>query len=274
MRAGCTAALLGAACLTSPVQGKEKPLWEFGLGVGAIAFEDYRGSATTHAYPVPVPYLLYNGKFLKADRDGVRGTLFKQDRLELNVSFNLTTPVHNDRERRGMPDLRSTVEVGPSLNVHLWRSADATVKFDLRMPLRAAFTVQAAPKAIGWTLTPQFALDIGNPVGLRGWNLGLLTGPLFAEGRYNRYFYSVAPQYATSARPRYEAAGGYAGTQFLGALSKRFPRFWVGAYARYDTLSGAAFLASPLVQRRSYWSAGVGFAWMIHQSPQTVDVPD
>ena len=274
MRAACTAALLSAACLTSPVHCKEKPLWEFGLGVGALAFEDYRGSNTTHAYPLPVPYLLYNGKFLKADRDGVRGTLFNIDHLELNLSFNLTTPVHNDRERSGMPDLRSTVEFGPSLNVHLWRSADAAVKFDLRMPLRAAFTVQAAPRAIGWTFTPQYAVDIGNPLGLSGWHLGLLAGPLFAERRYNRYFYSVAPQYATGGRPRYEAAGGYAGTQFLGALSKRFPRFWVGAYGRYDALSGASFLDSPLVQRKSYWSAGFGFAWMIHQSPQTVDVPD
>ena len=80
-----------------PAQAKQEPLWEFGLGAGAIAFEDYRGSNTTHAYPLPVPYFRYNGKFLKADRDGVRGTLFNQNWLEINVSFNLTTPVRTDR---------------------------------------------------------------------------------------------------------------------------------------------------------------------------------
>src|SRR5271155_912915 len=115
---------------------KEAPLWEFGLGAGAIAFQDYRGSDTTHAYPLPVPYIVYNGKFLKADRDGVRGTLFDQDWLEINLSFNLTTPVRNDRERSGMPDLRSTVEVGPSIDLHLYKSDDAKFKFDLRMPIR------------------------------------------------------------------------------------------------------------------------------------------
>jgi len=43
-----------------------------------------------------------------------------------------------------MPDLRSTLEVGPSLNVHLWRSADTRLKLDVRLPARAAFTIEAS----------------------------------------------------------------------------------------------------------------------------------
>jgi MipA family protein len=268
------AVLLAAACWSVPLQAKEEPLWEFGLGVGAIAFEDYRGSDTVHAFPVPVPYFVYNGKFLKADRDGVRGTLFNQDRFEINLSFNLTTPVRNDAERSGMPDLKSTVELGPSFDVHLFRSEDAKVKFDLRMPLRAAATVEGSPQVIGWTFTPRFALDIADPWGFAGWNLGLLAGPLFADRRYNQYFYSVDSQYATPSRPEFQASGGYAGTQSITALSKRYPKFWVGAYMRYDTLAGAVFLDSPLVQRKSYWSAGFGFAWMLHKSSRMVEVPD
>jgi outer membrane protein len=270
----CAITLLVAACWAVPTQAKEEPLWEFGLGAGAIAFEDYRGSDTVHAYPLPVPYIVYNGKFLKADRDGVRGTLFNQDRLEINLSFNLTTPVRNDAERSGMPDLKSTVELGPSFDIHLFRSEDARVKFDLRMPLRAAATVESSPRLIGWTFTPRFNLDIKDPLGFAGWNLGLLAGPLFADRRYNAYFYTVDAQYATPSRPEFQAAGGYAGTQTTAALSKRYPKFWVGAYMRYDTLSGASFVDSPLVQTRSYWSAGFGFSWMLHQSSHLVEVPD
>jgi outer membrane protein len=271
---GAPAAALLAVFWAAPALPKEEPLWEYGLGVGAVAFEDYRGSDTTHVYPLPVPYVLYNGKFLKADRDGVRGTLFNRDLVDLNLSFSLTTPVRNDRERSGMPDLRSTVEIGPSLDLHLLRSDDARIKFDLRMPLRAAFTVEAVPRMIGWTFTPRFNLDVADPLGFTGWHLGLLTGPLFADRRYHDYFYSVAPQYATASRPDYQAVGGYAGTQALASLSKRFPKFWIGAYMRYDTLAGAAFVDSPLVQRRSYWSAGFGISWMIHRSSTLVDVPD
>ena len=268
------AALLAAACWAGPASAKEEPLWELGLGAGAVAFEDYRGSNTTHAYPLPVPYVLYNGKFLKADRDGVRGTLFNQDRLEINLSFNLTTPVRNDRERSGMPDLRSTVELGPSFDLHLFRSGNDRVKLDLRMPLRAAATVESSPRIIGWTFSPRLNVDLKDPFGLPGWNLGLLAGPLFADRRYHEYFYSVAAQFATASRPEFQASGGYAGTQTLAALSKRYPKFWVGAYMRYDTLAGAAFLDSPLVQRKSYWTGGFGFAWMIKQSATLVEVPD
>jgi outer membrane protein len=269
-----TALLLAAVCCAVPAHAKEVPLWEVGLGAGAVAFEDYRGSNTTHAYPLPVPYVVYNGKFLKADRDGVRGTLFNQDWLEINLSFNLTTPVRNDRERSGMPDLRSTVEVGPSFDFHLFRSDDRRVKFDLRMPLRYAATVESSPRIIGWTFSPRFNVDLRDPFGFVGWNLGLLAGPLFADHRYHDYFYSVAPQFANLSRPEFQAKGGYAGTQTLAALSKRYPKFWVGAYVRYDTLAGAAFVDSPLVQRKSYWTGGFGFAWMIRRSSQLVEVPD
>jgi outer membrane scaffolding protein for murein synthesis (MipA/OmpV family) len=270
----CAALSLAAAVGATPAQSKEQPLWEFGLGVGALGFQDYRGSDTSHVYPVVVPYIAYNGKFLKADKDGVRGTLLNKDRLELNLSFNVTTPVRNDRVRSGMPDLRTTVELGPAIDLHLWRSDDARFKFDLRAPLRAALTVEASPKMIGWTFTPRFALDIVDPVGFTGWNLGLLAGPLFADRRYHDYFYSVAPQFAMPSRTVYKADGGYAGMQFLTAISRRFPKFWVGAYARYDSLAGATFIDSPLVQSSSYWSAGFGIAWMIHRSTEMVEVPD
>lgn len=249
-------------------------MWEFGLGAGAIAFESYRGSDTTHALPLPIPYVIYNGEFFKADRDGIRGTLFNQDRFEINLSFGLTTPVRNDPIRSGMPDLRSTVESGPSFDLHLYRSSDAKLKFDLRLPLRAAATVEFSPHFVGWTFTPRLNLDIEDPLGFNGWRLGLLTGPLFANRRYHDYFYSVAPQYATATRPPFQAEGGYAGTQMLAALSKRYPKFWMGAYMRYDTLAGAVFLDSPLVQRQSYWTAGFGFAWIIRQSSQLVQAPD
>ena len=273
-RLRCAAALLAASGWADCALAKEEPLYEFGLGLGAIVFEDYRGSDTAHAYPLPLPYILYNGKFLKANRDGIRGTLFNQDRLELNLSFDATTPVRNDRERSGMPDLKSTVELGPSFDLHLMRGAEARWKLDLRMPLRAALTVEAAPKIIGWTFTPRLALDVKDPLGWSGWNLGLLTGPLFADRRYHAYFYSVAPQFATASRPAYRADSGYAGTQFIAALSKRFRKFWVGAYTRYDTLSGATFIESPLVQRKSYLSGGIGISWIISKSSQMVDVPD
>jgi MipA family protein len=255
----------------APAAADQKPLWEFGLGTGVLVFNDYRGADTTHAYPLPLPYFIYRGDFLKADRDGVRGKLFNQDRIEINLSVNATTPVRNDSARSGMPDLRSTLEIGPQLNVHLWRSADELLKLDVRVPVRAAFTVEASPHMIGTFIAPSVALDLAQFRGEDGWKLGLLAGPLFADHRYDSYFYTVAPQYATAARSAYEAPGGYAGAQALAALTRRFPKFWIGLYIRHDSLGGASFAASPLVKRDSYWSGGLGFAWMIKESSVMVE---
>ena len=263
--------LLGAVC--APAQ-QQKPLWEFGLGAGFLAFNDYRGSDTTHVYPLPVPYLLYHGTYFKSDRDGIRGLFLNQDRVELNVSVNATTPVHDGSARHGMPDLRSTVEIGPQLNVHLWKRADELVKLDLRLPLRAAFTVELTPRLVGGFFAPHLNLDLLQSRGDEGWKLGALAGPLFANARYNDYFYSVAPQYAAPGRPAFQAVGGYAGTQALLSVTRRYPDFWLGAYVRHDWLSGASFEDSPLVRRDSYWSAGFGIAWIISRSSRLVESED
>ena len=248
------------------------PLWEFGLGAGAIAFTDYRGADTTHVYPLPVPYFVYRGKFFKSDRDGVRGLFLQHPRVELNLSVDATTPVSskNSSAREGMPSLKPTIEFGPSLDVHLWRSEDERLRIDLRLPVRKAFSIEAHPQSVGWFMAPRINIDARDVAGHAGWDLGMFVAPLFADRGYHDYFYTVAPAYATSTRPAYRASGGYAGTEMLMAVSKRFPRCWVGAFARYDTLSSAVFEDSPLVRSRSYWAAGFGIAWMIAKSNRQV----
>jgi outer membrane scaffolding protein for murein synthesis (MipA/OmpV family) len=271
---GLLSGLIIVSGLLGTAQADEQPLWEFGLGVGLLVFNDYRGSDTTHAYPLPVPYFVYRGVILKSDHDGPRARFFNRNRVELNLSVYATTPVRNDSARAGMPDLKSTLELGASLNFHLWRSADERYKLDLRLPVRAALTVEASPHMIGLFVAPHLSLDIAEFRGAPGWKLGLLAGPLFANRRYNDYFYTVAPQYATAERPAYEAQGGYAGVQTLAALTRRYPRYWLGFYLRHDMLGGASFAASPLVKTNSYWSGGVAVTWIIQQSSRTVEGED
>lgn len=262
------------ALASAPIcSAEEKPLWEAGLGVGALSFPDYRGSDEMKVYPTPVPYFVYRGKFLKADREGVRGELFDREFLELSISVNATIPVSSDdnHARRGMPNLKPTVELGPSLDLHLWRSASGNAKLDLVLPLRAPVTVEASPQSIGWVFSPRLNLDIGAIGGQDGWNFGIGAGPLFADRRYHEYFYSVAARHATAERREYDAAGGYSGAHLLTAISRRYPKYWVGAYLRYDTLSGAAFEDSPLVRRKSYLAGGIGIAWMIGESKRMVE---
>jgi outer membrane scaffolding protein for murein synthesis (MipA/OmpV family) len=276
MRKG--SAILAAVCglVALNARAELKPLWEFGMGVGALAFPDYRGSDSTQTYVVPLPYFVYRGPLLKADRDGARSVFVENESVELNLSLNATTPVrgHSEGARHGMPNLKATVEFGPSVDWHVWHSPDRKYKFDVRVPIRAPFTIEAPPRSIGFVISPDLNLDIADPAGFKDWKLGLATGPVFASRKYHEYFYSVPSRYATPSRPEYRAAGGYGGTAFIVALSKRFPNYWVGGFVRYDTLENARFEASPLVERKNAWFGGIGIAWMIRESKRTVETEE
>jgi outer membrane protein len=266
-------ALVLGAVGSSRAHASEQPLWEFGMGIGAVVFNDYRGASAMHAYPLPVPYFTYNGPILRADRDGLHGRFLNQRYVEFDLSANATAPVfsRNSAPRNGMPNLDSTVELGPSLIAHLWRANDERLRLDLRAPVRNAITIASPPRSIGWIFAPNLSLDYRPQGRAAGWNLGVLSGPLYAQRRYHEYFYGVAPQYATAERPAYQAPGGYAGTQLLLALSRRYPNYWIGAYVRHDWLQAAVFSDSPLLQQRSYWAGGLAIVWMIRASSRMVD---
>ena len=271
-----TAVALLLLIQVAAARADQKPLWEAGLGIGALSFPDYRGSDQSHLYPTPVPYFVYRGDIFKADREGVRAEFINRKYAELNISVNATIPVasSDNRARQGMPNLRSTIEIGPSLDLHAWRSANEKLKFDIVLPLRVPTTVASPPQVIGWDFAPRLTLDVQSVAGHEGWNFGVGAGPMFAARKYNQYFYSVAKQYATPERPEYDAKGGYSGMQFISAISKRFPKYWVGAYIRYDSLQGAQFEESPLVKQKYYLAGGVGIAWMISQSKRSVEAKD
>jgi outer membrane scaffolding protein for murein synthesis (MipA/OmpV family) len=270
------AVLLLAGLFAGRAFAAEKPLWELGIGMSALSFPDYRGSDESSLYAIPFPYVVYRGTFLKADRDGIRGAFFDSDRIELNMSVGASVPVKSDqnRARQGMPDLQPTVEFGPALDLNLWRTHDRRYKLDLRLPVRAAVTVLGGVDYAGWEFSPRLALDVTDVAGQVGWSLGLLAGPMYGSERSHDYFYSVAPQYATADRPAFDAEAGYAGSQFLMSLSKRYPKYWLGAFVRWDSLTGAVFADSPLVRQQNYFAAGIAIAWIFKESSTLVEEED
>lgn len=278
MRNARLAAALIAMTLASATtaHAREEPLWEAGLGVAGLRFPDYRGASESRNYAFPTPYFIYRGDFFKADRYGVRGVFYRTDRIDLNLSIGASLPVRSSDSpaRSGMPDLKPAFELGPSLQYTVWRSPDERVKLDLRLPLRGAVTIESSPRFVGTQFFPNLNLDIHDPAGFTGWNLGFLAGPVYTDARYNRYFYEVQPAYATASRPAYEPKGGYGGMEFIAALSRRYPKFWMGGFIRYDTLRGAVFEDSPLVTSKKYVAGGIGFAWILGASSQRVPVTD
>ncbi|MBA2689338.1 MAG: MipA/OmpV family protein [Burkholderiales bacterium] len=276
---GETIARLGKAALALlcllPVSspGAQFPLWEAGAGVAAISFPDYRGSNERQSYFLPVPYFVYRGDFLKVEDHRVRGMFYRSDKAEVDVSINGSVPVKSEdnEARRGMPDLDPTLEVGPSLNFFLHRAPDKKYKLDLRLPLRAVIASDFSHvKHVGWILQPNLNIDVRD-FPAAGWHLGLLGGPVFGDRRYHQYIYGVEPAHVTGERPAYNARGGYAGSQFIAALSKRYPNYWVGGFLKWDTLNGAVFADSPLVKSKRYFTGGIAVSWVFSRSKTKVE---
>lgn len=246
--------------------GKKLPKIELGAAVGGQVLRDYRGSKETQVQAYPIPFLIYRGDFLKADRNGVRGLFFESDRIEFNVSGE--TSLNGDSEdnelREGMDELDSAFEFGPSFNVNL-SGSNFNEGWSLRLPLRAVFTVgDGGLDAIGYNFNPRFTYVEPQ---IFGGHIGKVSlGALYATNKYHDYYYTVAEEFVTEDRARYEADSGFSGYYFKASLSRRVGNFWYGANIRYDNLSGATFEDSPLVETDDYVAFSFAFAWMLWHS--------
>lgn len=260
------------AGLALAAHGEELPLWEVGVGAAGISFPDYRGSSRQRSYLLPVPAFAYRGEIFQADRERLRGLLFRSERVEVELSLGGSVPVDSDDNpvREGMPDLDPTFEVGPSLNFRLAHSPRRTLR--LRLPVRAQVATDfRSVHGAGLAANPNLNLDVRLD---RGWKLGFVAGVLFGDRRNHGYYYDVAPQFARPGRPAYDAPGGYSGTQLIASMSKRFGRWFVGGFVKQDFLRGVAFEASPLMERRNSVSAGIAVTWTFAQSEKLVTVRD
>lgn len=264
-------ALAAAQPVDDAAARTQKPLWELGFGAAALRLPHYRGSDQAHNWLLPVPYVVYRGAIFRADRDGARAVLIEASRFDLDLSLAAGAPTRSEdnRARAGMPDLAPTLEIGPNLNWTLARTADW--KLDLRIPVRAVFTLDSDARWTGWSATPNLNLD--HTTLLPGWNLGLQAAPVFGSRRLHAYYYDVNAAQATAERPEYRSGSGFAGAQFTAALSRRFGHAWLGMFARFDTVREARFADSPLVKQRDNVAVGLAFAWVFSVSSETVTVP-
>jgi outer membrane scaffolding protein for murein synthesis (MipA/OmpV family) len=268
--------LAATACAAaSAAHAEPRPEWEFGLGATGLTLPDYRGSDESRDYLLPFPYVIYRGERFRVDRQGIRGIFFESDSVEVNLSLNATPPVESDenRARQGMPRLDPTLEIGPRIDYRLMSDRAEEWALELRVPLRAAIATDFShTKGVGFVFSPHLSLTTRPVLAGVKWNFGAQAGPLFATSEFHQYFYGVEEPSATPERPAYAADGGYSGAFALVSLSRRFPRFWVGAFARYDTLKGAVFDDSPLMRRDFAFAAGIALAWVFAESAKKVEV--
>lgn len=261
---------IALAVAALPAAAVERPLWELGMGVAGLSLPHYRGAEKSSRWLLPVPWAVYRGEVLRANRDGLKAMLFDTDRVDFDLSLSATAPARSADEpaRQGMADLAGTLEFGPNLNLRLAQGRGW--KLEARLPVRAAFTLEASPRAIGWSTLPNLNLDRA----LGDWNLGAQVGLPWGSRRLNGHFYDVSANDATPTRPAYRAQGGRAGWQATLGASRRDGNRWIGAFVRMDSLAGSVVADSPLVRRDRTLSFGVALSWVLWQSDRLVPDPD
>lgn len=238
------------------------PKWELGVGFGGQVLNDYRGSKESQVQAYPFPFLVYRGDFIKADRNGLRGEFLSNDRVEVNLSGEMALNGNSDDNelRRGMPELESAFELGPSVNINL-SGEDFNHGWQLRLPIRAVFTVgEQGLHFRGYNFNPRFSYT--EPNIFAGWRARVSVGALFGSESYHDYYYSVESRYVTDLRAEYVADSGFSGYYFKTSMSQRRGNFWFGLSLRYDNLAGATFEDSPLVETNDYFAMSFAVAWL------------
>lgn len=265
--------LCGSVLAEENGERPEKPLWEVGLFAGAARMPHYRGSDEYSAYVLPLPYVIYRGEIVRANRDGLKGILWSTDRMEAAVSFSGSPPPDKDNKaRNGMPELGAILEVGPGMKFFI-RDQENPNPLYLKAGLRAAISVDTGDFDMAYQgIRGNVKLIYRNSTLFReqGVFLGLNAGVDFANREYNDYVYSVDPIYATPARPAYRADGGYAGFSLsANAVKKLNDRWSVGAYYRWDNLSGTSYVDSPLVKTENNHIIGLAVICKLYKSDKT-----
>lgn len=244
---------------------QEEKQWELGIGIASLYGPDYRSSDQYRSYTAPIPYVVYHGKFIHSDREGVRSNFFTSENIEfiLSAGAYISPNADENEARENMPHLGSTMELGPSINIRL--SSDSMQNgWRLQLPWRAIFSVAADRNGyVGSIFQPQLVYHKY----FTDWTLRYRTGLLFGSDTYHDYYYSVAQQFVTDNRTYYDAHGGYSGLTNEVSLSRPIKinemHTRLAFLIRYDDLHGVNYDNSPLFKTKSVVRAGFAFIWVM-----------
>lgn len=248
------------------------PRWEWGVGIAAAHLRDYPGSDHYGTYALPLPWFIWRSDRIEVGRDGGRSVLFRSPHVGVDFTLTANPPSNNgdNPERAGMQPLDAVLE--PGMRVRWRQSLDehGRWRFGAHLPVRYAIAVddRLHTRALGAHAEPGLSLDnILSPT----WSWGTSISFGFAENGYTDYYYGVSLAEATTARPFYQAQGGYTGWLAGLRLAWRRNNLSAGLFARFESLADATFRDSPLVSSEHGLTLGLSGSWRLGRSQQTVN---
>lgn len=245
----------------------EKPKWEAGVGLASLHLPHYLGADQANNYLLPLPYFIYRGSLIRADRGGLRGDIYDSEKLDLRLSLGASLPVNSEDSdtREGMDDLDLMLELGPTLQYQLFENNRHLLRAD--WPVRAAFTVGSEFfRHQGWTTNPRFYYETA----VQDWTVISTLGLVYSDRRYHGYTYNVGEEDIAGDRPFYQASSGFSASQFSIKARRRIAKHIYGVHFSYYNLTDAANEDSPLIKREDYFAVSLFFAWVLGESDESV----
>jgi outer membrane scaffolding protein for murein synthesis (MipA/OmpV family) len=235
-------------------------LWELGaLGIAASQ-QAYPGASEQTRRALVLPFFIYRGEYLRADRDTLGLRAIKNPNFELDVSVagSLGTSSDDLEAREGMPDLGTLVEFGPRVKWNLG-THPSLGRARAEVAVRGVYDLSDSLRYRGISLEPRLVLENRTR---SGWNHSTSIGLLAGNRRLGDTLYGVAPAVATASRPTYAGESGLIAWRLRFSVSKSLTPDWsLFGYARLDSVAGAANRASPLVDQRNGATVGLGLSY-------------
>jgi len=259
--------LVAGCFLTVPALAKRnpgaQPLWEIGAFAFGVSQQAYPGADEQVNRALALPYVVYRGKFFRADGETAGLRAVKAQRYEIDIGAGASFGTRSDEisVRRGMPNLGTLVEFGPRIKWNLGSELPAS-QWRLELPLRGVFDLNDQGQYRGLAFEPRVVFQRRNQF---GWSYSARLGGIFADSELASSFYSVLPSQSLPDRAAYAAKGGLVSLRLSASFSKSLSPDWrLFGFARIDDVSQSANRDSPLIKRDIGASAGFGLAytWM------------
>lgn len=257
---------LASPALAQPRAVSDLPLWEFGVGAFGGSQLAYPGASEHVRRGLALPFLVYRGQYLQADRETLGLRAINQSGYEVDIGFagNFGSPANDSEARRGMPELGTLVEFGPRLKWHLG-SVSGDGRLRAEFPLRGVFDLDDKFRYKGAAFEPRLVWEQrgGN------WRYSVSAGALFGDRKLADTFYGVAPASALPGRPAYSAESGLIALRFGASASREVtPDLRLFLFGRLDSVAGAVNRDSPLVRKTTGASVGAGLTYTFARSSQ------
>jgi len=260
MSAACCAAFSTGAVAQVAAGSSTPPLWELGGVALGVSQQAYPGSDQQVNRALALPYFIYRGDTVRADRETAGIRALKMGAFELDVGFAGAFGARGDTidARQGMRKLGTLVELGPRLKWDLG-AGPAGGRLGVEFPFRAVLDLSDEAAQRGWSFEPKLVYARRSD---SGWRYSASVSAIVADKRLAQTFYEVRSSEATAMRPAYAAESGLVSWRMGTVLSRSLGRDWnLFGFARLDTVAGAANESSPLVRRSTGATVGLGVAY-------------